>query len=509
MRRLFFAVLASCLLIANPASAQHSSSRNFLKDSLDSYVQKAMQAWKIPGVSIAVVKNGEWLVAKGYGVKVTGSNATVDEHTLFGIGSNTKAFTGTALAMLESQGKLSLDDKVKKWIPDFQVYDTWVTKELTIRDLVSHRMGYETFQGDFMYFDSDLSYQEVKEKFGLVKPMYGFRSRWGYTNAGFAIAGEIIQKASGQSFGEFIATQLFQPIGMKNSIANSNQYAKAPNIAAAHTVTEGVLKKVAYGNLDNMAPAGAIASSAYDMGLWAQTLLNKGELNGKRILSASAVQTPMEPHSILGSGGHPFNRAHFYLYGLGWLLQSYEGRKLVEHTGGVNGFVTSFTLIPEENIGIVVLTNTDANGFFEAMKWELVDACLGLPFRDYNAMALQQQEQHEKRASATLKEKRDSIALKLTPQLPLSAFAGTYQHEVYGKMTLQPEKGQLVARFEHHPGRFATLGSLGGNRFFASFNDPLFGNKVWPFSISDGKVKSVTVTVSDFIEFTSYEFYKQ
>jgi hypothetical protein len=181
----------------------------------------------------------------------------------------------------------------------------------------------------------------------------------------------------------------------------------------------------------------------------------------------------------------------------------------VEHTGGVNGFVTSFTLIPEEKIGIVVLTNTDANGFFEAMKWELVDACLGLPFRDYNAMALQQQEQHEKRAAATLKEKRDSIALKLTPQLPVSAFAGTYQHEVYGKMTLQLEKGQLVARFEHHPGRFATLGSLGGTRFFASFNDPLFGNKVWPFSISDGKVKSVTVTVSDFIEFTSYEFYKQ
>ena len=509
MYRFALLLLFSALLQANQAAAQSKLTRSFLKDSLDAYVLKAMKDWKIPGVSIAVVKNGEWLVLKGYGVREAGVPAKVDEHTLFGIGSNTKAFTGTALALLEAQGKLSLDDKVKKWIPDFQVYDTWVTKELTIRDLVSHRMGYETFQGDFMYFDSDLSYEEVKEKFGLLKPMHGFRSRWGYTNAGFAIAGEIIKKASGDSFDEFITTRFFQPMGMKNSIANSNQYAKTSNIASAHTVSEGVLKKVPYGNLDNMAPAGAIASSAYDMGLWAQTLLNQGELNGKGIFPASAVLTPMEPHSILGNGGHPFNKAHFYLYGLGWLLQSYEGNRLVEHTGGVNGFVTSFTLVPEEKIGIIVLTNTDANGFFEAMKWELLDACLGLPYRDYNAIGLEQEQQQQKRTAATLKEKRDSIALNLKPELALSAFTGTYQHDIYGKMTIQLEKNQLVARFEHHPGRYATLGSLGGKRFFANFNDPLFGNRVWPFTITDGKVKSVTVTVSGFIEYTPYEFFKQ
>ncbi len=502
-------VLLSCLLIypANPVQAQ--TPRNFLKDSLDTYVKAAMQQWQIPGVSIAVIKDGEWLVLKGFGVKEAGTTAKVDEHTLFGIGSNTKAFTGTALAMLESQGKLSLDDKVKKWIADFQVYDPWVTKELTIRDLVSHRMGYETFQGDFMYFDSDLSYEEVKQKFGLIKPMHGFRSYWGYTNAGYAIAGEIIRKASGKSYEDYLQSQFFQPIGMKNSLARSGDYEKAANISKAHTVTEGVLKKVRYGNLDNMAPAGCIASSAFDMGLWAKTLLNNGVIDGKAVIKPSAVHTPMEPHSILGSGGHPFNKAHFYLYGLGWILQSYEGRKLVEHTGGVNGFVTSFTLIPEEKIGIVVLTNTDANGFFEAMKWELVDACLGLPYRNYNGMAYDQHQQQSEKTAAFLKEKRDSIALKPTPALPLNAFTGTYLHEVYGKMNISLEKGNLVAKFEHHPGRFATLGALGGNRFLASFNDPLFGNTIWPFVIADKKVKSVTVTVSDFVEFTPYEFVKQ
>lgn len=507
MKRILVLWLAVCL--ACSGFAQSPNSRSFIKDSLDAYVTAAMEQWKIPGVAIAVIQNGEWLVKKGYGVREAGTTAAVDEHTLFGIGSNTKAFTGTALAMLQSQGKLSLNDKVKKWVSDFHVYDPWVTKELTIRDLVSHRMGYETFQGDFMYFDSNLSYEEVKHKFGLLKPVYGFRTNWGYTNAGYAIAGEIIEKASGHPYSEFISEQIFQPIGMNNSIAQSSLYEKALNMSKAHTVEEGRLTKVAYGNLDNMAPAGVIASSAHDMGLWAKTLLNRGELNGKQIMEASAVLAPMQPHSILGAGGHLYNRAHFYLYGLGWFLQSYQGNKLVEHTGGVNGFVTSLTLVPEENLAIIVLTNTDANGFYEAMKWELLDACLKLPFRNYNAAYWDDHLASEKESNAFLKEKRDSVALQRPPALALSKFAGNYKHEIYGKMTIQLEKGQLIARFEHHPGRFATLGALGGTRFLASFNNHLYGNKVWPFTISNGKIQSVTVTVADFVEFTPYEFYKQ
>ncbi|HYK56818.1 MAG TPA: serine hydrolase domain-containing protein, partial [Flavisolibacter sp.] len=165
---------------------------SFVKDSLDSYVQKALQDWKIPGVAVCVVKDGKVVVMKGYGVKEAGTDNKVDSNTLFMIGSNTKAFTGTALAILEAEKKLSLDDKVQKWLPDFKLYDPWVTKEATIRDLLCHRLGFETFQGDFMYFDSDLSKEEVRDKFSKVKPLYGFRSRWGYTNAAFLTAGEVI-----------------------------------------------------------------------------------------------------------------------------------------------------------------------------------------------------------------------------------------------------------------------------------------------------------------------------
>lgn len=489
--------------------AQPGSRNKFLSDSLDAYISDAMNKWKIPGMAVAVIKDGQWLVKKGYGVKEVGTSNPVDENTLFGIGSNTKAFTGTALAVLQSQGKLNLNDKVKKWVTDFQVYDPWITKEMTIRDLVSHRMGYETFQGDFMYFDSDLSYSQVKQKFGMIKPMHGFRTTWGYTNAGYAIAGEIIEKASGHPYSDFIREQIFEPIGMKNSIAESREYAKSPLMSRAHTVTEGVLKKVAYGNLDNMKPAGVIASSISDMGLWVQTLLNNGELNGKRIFEPFAVQEPMQPHTVMGLGGHPFNRAQFYQYGLGWFTFSYEGNRIVEHTGGVNGFVTAVTLVPEAKLGIIVFTNTDSNILYEALKWELLDACLDLPYRNYHQLYFDDYMQGEKQNQAFLKEKRDSVALKLVPAVPLAQFAGTYLHEIYGKMTIKLEKGQLVARFEHHPGRFATLGSLGGSRFLASFNDPIYGNRIWPFTIENGKVKSVTVTVSGFVEHTPYEFVKQ
>lgn len=174
-------------LFAQVALAQDTPS--FVKDSLDNYVQKGLADWKIPGAAICIVKDGKVVFSKGYGVKEVGTNNNVDENTLFMIGSNTKAFTATALAMLDAKKRMSLDDKVQKWLPDFKLYDPWVAKEATDRDLLCHRLGFETFQGDFMYFDSDLSLQEVRDRFAKVKPVYGFRSRWGYNNAAFMTAG--------------------------------------------------------------------------------------------------------------------------------------------------------------------------------------------------------------------------------------------------------------------------------------------------------------------------------
>lgn len=482
---------------------------SFIKDSLDTYVERAMKDWQIPGVAVGIVKDGKVVVMKGYGVQEVGTSNKVDTNTLFMIGSNSKAFTGTALAMLDADKKLSLDDRVQKWLPDFKLYDPWVAKEANIRDLLCHRLGFETFQGDFMYFDSDLTLKEVREKFGKVKPLYSFRSKWGYTNAAFMTAGEIIPKVTGKTWAEFLQERIFTPLDMKNTLALSKDILKASNKAAAHTVERGELKKIRYGNIDNMAPAGSISSSVSDMSHWVLMQLNNGRYNDKQVVPTGAIAQTRLPHSILGNGGHMYNKAHFSLYGLGWFLEEYSGRKFVGHTGGVNGFVTSVALMPEEKLGIIVLTNTDANNFYEALRYEIMDAYLGLPYRNYSNVYLGFSKNQEKQAAAWLQQKQDTIATHPATTLPLNAYTGDYTHEVYGKMSIKPANGKLLARFEHHTGRYAILEPLGGNRFLATFSEALYGIKVWPFTVDKGKVKSVTVTMADFVEFTPYEFYKK
>lgn len=501
-------LLLISFFIAVCCSAQTDTIPSFVKDSLDSYVNKALADWQLPGAAVCVVKNGKVVVMKGYGVKETGTDDKVDENTLFFIGSNTKAFTGTALAMLDADKKLSLDDKVQKWLPDFKLYDPWVAKEANIRDLLCHRLGFETFQGDFMYFDSDLTTAEVRVKMSKLKPLYGFRNKWGYTNSAFMTAGEIIPKATGKTWAQYITDNIFKPLGMTNSLALSKDITTSANKCAAHTVVLGTLKKIPYGNIDNIAAAGSIASSANDMSKWVTALLAGGKLDGKQIIATRAINETRNPHSILGNGGHMFNKAHFSLYGLGWFLEEYAGRKIVAHTGGVNGFVTSVCLIPEEKLGIIVLTNTDANNFYEALRNEIQDAYLGLPYRNYSKVFLSYQQQDEKEKEKQHKAISDSIAMKPATALPLAAYAGEYLHDVYGKMNIKTEDGKLIMRFEHHKGRYGTLEALGGNRFFCTYNDPLYGMKKLEFTVAGKTVKSLTVKVADFVEFTPYEFKK-
>jgi hypothetical protein len=295
---------------------------------------------------------------------------------------------------------------------------------------------------------------------------------------------------------------------MNNSIALSAGIKTASNKASAHTVDMGELKKIAYGNIDNIAPAGSISSSAADMSQWVMALLNNGKLNGKQVIPATAIAATRVPHSIMGDGGHLFNKAHFNLYGLGWFLEEYAGRKIVAHTGGVNGFVTSVCLIPEEKLGIVVLTNTDANGFFEALRNEIQDAFLGLPYRNYNQVYLSYQWADEEKKMKEYKAARDTIAMNNQTALPVMSYVGDYRHPVYGNMTIRMERDKLTMRFEHHKGRYGTLEPLGGNRFFCTYSDPLYGKKKLEFTTAGVKVKSITVRVADFVESTPYEFVK-
>ena len=502
-----FLYISFFLLLQFNLAAQQNG-RNFVSDSLDRYTDSALLTWNIPGAAVCIVKDGKVVMMKGYGVKDMNGTDKVDENTIFMIGSNSKAFTATALAMLDADKKLSLDDPVTKWIPEFKLENKAAGEQAIIRDLLCHRIGFRTFQGDFTYWTSNLTRKEVIEKMGHIKATYPFRTTWGYTNASFLTAGEIIPKACGLQWEDFITQKIFQPLGMNSSLALSKDFPLAPNKAAAHTMSGGKLVKIPYCYIDNLAPAGSIGSSVNDMSKWVTMLLNDGKYGGQQVVPASAIAQTRRPSSIIGNGNHFYNTGHFNLYGLGWGLEEYCGKLIVSHTGGVNGFVTSVTLMPEEKLGIIVLTNTDQNAFYEALKWEVMDAYLGKPYRGYSNVYLNLIKQQKAREEKADKNLQDTASQNNKPSLPLDAYCGNYFNDVYGNMMVVQEAGELRMKFSHHPDMYAHLSSLGNDRFYAVFTDPEFGKAVFPFHIEKGKVSSVTVKVADFIEYNAYEFKK-
>jgi CubicO group peptidase (beta-lactamase class C family) len=495
-----------CLCFAISLTAQ-TPLETFLKDSLDFYVNQGLKQWDIPGVSVCVVKDGKVLVEKGYGVREKGKPEPADQHTLFMIGSNSKAFTGTAMALLESEGKCSLDDKVQRWLPSFKMKDPWVGSHLSLTDILSHRMGMETFQGDFTYWTTDLTSDQVIEKFGMFTPQFEFRTKWGYTNAGFVIAGACIKAISGQTWADFIKSRIFQPLGMQRTVALSADLPKAENAAHPHTRVADQMTAIPFPMIDNLAPAGSIASSAHDMGLWAMMQLANGKQNGLQVIPAEAIARIRQPQSIVGRSSR---YSHYELYGMGWDLQDYNGKELVSHTGGVNGFVSSVTLVPEDKLGVIVLTNSDVNSFYYALNRVIVHAALGLPYRDIMPRVLNGFNRNQQETAAQTKTIRDTIAMHIPLALPLPSFVGRYENEVYGFLNLQIRNGNMLEMtMQHHPRVTAALAGMGGNRFYCTYSDPVLGAKVLAFKIDNGKVVSFTLRVADDVEFTTYEFVKK
>lgn len=424
------------------------------------------------------------------------------------IGSNTKAFTATALAKLDYEKKLSLDDLVTKWLPDFTLDNKMAGEQAIVRDLLCHRLGFLTFQGDFMYWKSNLSRKEVIEKMGKIKAVYPFRTTWGYCNAGFLTAGEIIPRVTGISWENYIQENFLNPLGMTRTLALNRNFPDAINKASAHDIVQGRVVAVPYCMIDNLASAGTISSSVNDMSKWVIMLLNNGMYGDKKIVPSEAIAETRFPNSILGNNGGFFNQTHFRLYGLGFGLKDYAGKLIVSHTGAVTGFLSSVTLVPEDTLGIVVLTNSIRNSIYYSLKEEILNACLGLPYRNYSQIFESRDKQDENERNMRIRQLEDSAALNLGTFLPVKAYTGEYTHYVYGGMKIIQEKGELRMIFSHHPNMYAKLESLGNNRFFASFSDPEFEEAVFPFAVKDGKVVSVTVKVADFIDYTSYLFTK-
>ena len=491
------------------AHAQHTDRSKFIKDSLDFYINRSLTNWRIPGAAVCIIKDGKIVLMKAYGIKELGQPAKVDENSLFMIGSNTKAFTATALAMLQSQNKLSLDDKVTKYLTQFKI-EGKPADDVLIRDLLCHRLGFETFQGDFTFYNTNLSRAEIIKRLGMLKRQYPFRTKWGYTNAAFLTAGEIIPVAYGKPWEVFLKENIFAPLGMSNTVGLSADMPKSLNRTVPHTLIDGRLSPIPYAQLDGMAPCGAICSSINDMSKWVMALLNDGKVGARQVIPAAAIQATRQPQDIVGSIRHLNGETNYELYGLGWFLQDYSGHRLVMHDGGVNGYLSSVTLVPQDHLGIVILTNTDQNEFYEALRWEIMDAYFKLPYRDYTDTYLAQFKNNASIAQAADKKLRDSVAMNLKPALSASSYTGKYVNDLYGSMVItQGELNDLEIRFEHHPKMYVHLQPLGGNRFYATFSDPTLGKAVFPFVVQNGSVKGIRVKVADFVERGAYDFTKQ
>ena len=334
MRKIF---LLNCILffglnlMAQPA---------FIRDSLDAYVNREMKRWQIPGLAIAVVKDGKVVVCKGYGVKEAGKSAPVDEYSLFQIASNSKAFTGTAIAQLNYEKRLSLDEKVTTYLPYFKLYEPTSTQLCTVRDLLCHRIGLATFQGDFLNWGSDLSRREIVEHLQFTKPIHPFRYKYGYCNAAFITAGEIIKAVTDTSWDDFINYRYFKPLEMKHTNSAYLTMLNDNNACKPHTLVNNELKVMGLTNIDNMSSSAAINSCTHDMANWLLLQLDSGKFNGKRIIPYTVLAETRKSNMVAADvNSKIYKTKHFSNYGLGWYSYDYEARRIWEHSGGANGFV--------------------------------------------------------------------------------------------------------------------------------------------------------------------------
>ena len=355
-------------------------------NGFDEYVTKAMRDWEVPGIAIAVIKDDKIVLAKGYGVRQLGAEAPVDERTLFAIGSSSKAFTAAGLAMLVDEGKIKWDDPAVKHLPGFEMFDPYVTRELRIRDLLTHRSGLE--RGDFLWYGSELDRDEILRRTRYLKPTWSLRSNFGYQNLMYLAAGQVAAKATGKSWDEFIKSRIFTPLGMTASNTSIKDFKNGDNVATPHASVEDKVQPIAWRNIDNIAPAGSINSNVLDMAQWVRLQLGQGTFEGKKLISPAAMREMHMPQTVMrleGAYTMFYPEAHFLTYGLGWFMHDYKGKKVVEHGGAIDGMRAGVAMIPEEKLGVVILTNMNGSLLPIPLMFKVFDAYLGGTQKDWSA----------------------------------------------------------------------------------------------------------------------------
>jgi CubicO group peptidase (beta-lactamase class C family) len=480
----------------------------FIIDSLDKYINQGLKDWNLPGLSLVIVKDGKLVLMKGYGVKDIVSKTPVDTNTLFMIASNTKLFTASALALLETRGKLSLNDPIIKYYPDYRLYDSVTTRLVTIRDLLSHHIGTKTFEGDFTFWNTALGREEIMKRMRLLKPYQIFRQDFGYCNSCFLTAGQVIPIVTGESWENFVQDNLLTPLDMRHTLILSTGVAGQADVAVPYTTSfTGKLMRVPYDNWNNLAPAASIVSTVSDLSHWLLMQLDSGRYEGRQILPWSAVQKTRDMNTIISSRKSPFLPMHFEGYGLGLFVGDYAGRQIYWHTGGAGGMVSNVCFVPEEKLGIAILTNNDNQDFFESLRYQILDSYLGVPYVNRSQSVLKSFEQREQVQIREINQLKARVKGN-KPELPLSSYTGVYSNPLYGTIRISPQENRLIIYFSTKPDLTATLDYLDNGDWLLTYNNIEYGIYKTQFDITDGKAKSIATRQNPFVEYDPYVFTK-
>ncbi len=500
MRRL----LPALFLLATPLAAQSAPK------AIDAFVTRALARFEQPGAAVAVVKDGKIIFQQGWGVRRIGAPDKVDAQTLFQIASNTKAVTAAALAILVDDGKLKWDDPVTDYLPWFRLGgDPYVTTQFTVRDLLIHRSGLSLGAGDLLWFHANFTREEIAHRLRYIAPTASFRSRYAYDNVLFIVAGEVVKAASGMEWDDFVRTRIFQPLGLTRTQTSVRFFQPGDNVAAAHTRADGNNVVVPWDTVDNIGPGGAINSSVAEWSRWLMLQLDSGQVaGGPRLWKAQRTREMWQPgiNIPIGTPSPAFaaQRANFNTYALGWNVRDYRGRKLVTHTGGLSGMLSRVFLVPEERLGIVVLTNGETNAF-NAIGWGVLDFYLGGMKTDW-ITSYGESGDNGAAADRAFEDSANSARHRdVGPSLPLAQLAGSYTDSWYGEVTVAEEEGHLVLHWSRSPSLTADLEHWQYDTFRAHMRVKNAADAFVTFAVGyDGRVERMTML--PFLPSTDFSF---
>lgn len=488
---LVFAAFTLARIAPLPAQATRPAQ---LDAAFDAYVAQTMKDWKVPGLAIGIVRNDSTLFTQGYGTRTMGTTQPVDEHTLFAIGSASKAFTATLAAMMVDAGKMRWDDPATKYLPDLQMFDPYVSRELTLRDMLTHRSGLA--RGDLVWFAGGYDRDEILRRVRFLQPSWSMRSRFGYQNIMYLAAGQAVARVAGKSWDDLVRERIFLPLGMGETSTSTRDVQGKANLATPHLAVNDTLNIVPYHNIDNIGPAGSINSNVSDMLKWVRFQLAAGSVNGKTLLSPSALAETHAAQMVvpLSADAKAFNPfTHLESYGMGWFLQDYRGHELDQHGGNIDGMSAMVALVPELTLGVVILTNANGSPVPTIVLYRALDALLGAAPRDWNG---EQRRLYDKAMVAVKAAQAKHLASRATntrPSLPLDKYVGQYADSLYGDVSFRLKGGSLAMTYGS--GIEATLSHWQYDTFEATADQRSVGKLMTTFALdADGKVKSVDIS---------------